>query len=484
MIELSGRQKKLLSWLGYPALALITFVLTAFYTFPYDSLKAKVEQAASSKFDLTIGSAGPTIIPGGVVFRDVVLRTRPEDPDEKPAVIRIDELSADPSMLSLLTGTMAVDFEAEVGGGGVIEGSFAMDDGMDLAVTTDSLPLGKLPWIATAVGLPIEGKLDAEIELSVPKMKWSDTDGRVALSCPGCTIGDGKSEINLTPQRGRYRGKDIYESGIPVPPLSLGNLKVLLTVEDGVAETERFGGESDDGRLYIDVKIRLGDPFAKSRLSGCLEYKISESLEKKGKVAKEFYTATMVMQSQTRRPDGSHAMTLGGTVSRFRPGKRPCSAAPGSTSTPAQERKRPSISTLPPQPPEEPVDTTGEIRVTPPHSGMPTPEEMTRALEKKRAAEESAAEEEDESSESAEPESAEAKEAVEDSDDGDEGDDDQAKARDQADSDEDTEASDQEEDESDYAEESTGEGSEEEAPEGSDEDEATAPRIRALPSPE
>lgn len=476
MIELSLRQRQLLKWLGYPALALTTFALTAFYTFPYERLKTKVEQAASAKFEMTIGSAGPTLIPGGVVFEDVVIKTRPKDPDEKPAVIHIDELSADPSMLSLLTGTLAVDFDAEIGGG-VVEGSIATGDSFELSVATESLPLGQLPWIAAAVGIPIDGKLDANIELDVPGMKWSEADGKVMLSCPSCTIGDGETEIELTPQRGRYRGKDIYDSGIPVPRLSLGNLKVELLVEDGVAKTERFGGESEDGRLYIDAEIRLSDQLERSRLSGCLEYKLTESLKDKGKVAEEFFTAAMVMQSRTRKPDGSHAITLGGTLSRFRPGRRACSAGPDDGGGAEPVRERPTISNVRPQlsPPDEPVDTSNEIRVTPSRAENEEAEqEDTRAAESEaRADDEEMEEAERERELEEEDEDDEEEEEEEEEEEGD------PELEEEQPVDEDVEG---EADVEGYAEEATGEPLPED--EGAGDDGERPPKIRAIPSPE
>ncbi len=194
------------------------------------------------KYDVDIGKISPAGLPGSFVISDMVVVTRPTDPDEEKTEIRLEELNLDVGLFALLTGTTDVDLVAVVGGG-TIEGNVRMSKaGLATRFETDSLPLGNVPGLAAALGLPMEGGLHAELALELPKNEWREADGYVKISCPSCTIGDGKSKVKPgSASKARGRRAMFTSEGITVPKLNLGNLsgEIDIVKGKGISRTSR-----------------------------------------------------------------------------------------------------------------------------------------------------------------------------------------------------------------------------------------------------
>src|SRR5690606_21626643 len=126
-----------------------------------ERVRGKIEALARPHVDMQIESIDKGILPGNFTLTGVVLKTRPTEADEKPAVIVVDELNLDIGLLSLLAGTASVEFDALVDGG-AIEGELAASsDGVELEVSTEQLAMGAMPGLkAVFAGLPVDGKLD------------------------------------------------------------------------------------------------------------------------------------------------------------------------------------------------------------------------------------------------------------------------------------------------------------------------------------
>ena len=112
-MQLSQRSKKILRWVGYPLLAIFTFLVTLHLTFPYERLANKlIVEPLSAKYDVTIISVKRTLLPGGLILEGLVLRTRPTKPDELPTTTYFDEVRIDVGLLSLLNQRIDVDIVA------------------------------------------------------------------------------------------------------------------------------------------------------------------------------------------------------------------------------------------------------------------------------------------------------------------------------------------------------------------------------------
>ncbi len=316
-LDLSPRQRKLLKWVGYPILAFITFLFALSHTFPYQRLEGKIAEALAKKYDVEIDSIGPTFLPGGLVLSGVSLTTRAERPDDKPVTFIIDEIVLDFGLLAALTGDLSLAIEAHIGDG-VLEGDISYNKaGLTAELETEGLPLGDIPGVAGAVGLPMEGGMTATIRLKLPKMKWRDAEGKIEISCDECTVGDGKTKLKMQPQAAggsarRPRRASVFAAeGITVPKLNLGETGVQIDIKNGIGTIKKFSAKSKDGELSLEGRIEFRDPFKQSKLPGCLRFKLSDALKQR---EPDFGNIEFMLPEMARLPDGQFAIPTKGTL--------------------------------------------------------------------------------------------------------------------------------------------------------------------------
>lgn len=370
-LHLTGRQRKIARWAGMGLLAIVSFLVTLKFTFPYDRLQGKLVDALSEKYDVTVGDVGGGLLPGTVVFDDVVLRSRPTAPGEKSSEILIDELvidlGLDFGLLGALRNRVVFDVEADLVGGEISAEVEASESMFEAHVETESLALGKLPGVASAVGLPMSGSLDAEVELRLPGGKWKNAEGHIELDCLECTVGDGVAKMTMAPSStsssGRRRrtsaGAAAFSStGVTVPRLALGEAKVLVDISKGVGDIKTFSAASKDGWLKIEGKIEFRDPFPNTLFPGCMRFKLSDELKQRDP---KFGNIEYTLSEKMRQNDGSFALPTKGRLTELRwDVRRRC----GGGSTEDGERTpperpglaRPSLDSQTPPQGGEPVD--------------------------------------------------------------------------------------------------------------------------------
>lgn len=299
MIALTPNRRLALKILGYVGLGLFTFVLALHYTFPYDRVKDKIEDALSDRYDVTIGSAGPGLIPGHMKLEDVKLATRPEREDEEPKVLEISSVDINLGVLALIGGDTDVEFEAEVGDG-TVEGHIVVSEtSMSIDIDTSDMPLESVPFVgAIAGGAPMQGAMDAKIRLRLPKKKWRDAHGSIRLACAGCVMGDGKTKMR--PTAGKARNA-FSEGGFTLDPTRLGDVKGVINIEKGVACIEELTASSPDGELNMEGGIKFDDPFARSQAQLYAKFRVTDDFK-----AKNDRMAAIVngIPTKGRRDDG------------------------------------------------------------------------------------------------------------------------------------------------------------------------------------
>lgn len=280
-MTLTDKHKRVLRWLGYVLLALFVFSFTLQLTFPYERVKDKLVEVLSEKYEVQIASVEPTFLPGGMILESILLKSRPTQPDEEPTLILLDRLRVDVGLFALLLGRASIDLVADMGDGSV-DGNVTVSRS-DLAVefSTEDLPLESIPGLREALGLPMVGGLDAEIELSLPERRWDLAEGTFSLACPGCVIGDGKTKMKAKARPGR-RASFFASEGLTVPALNLGDLTGKIVVGDGRAVIETFAAKSDDGDLAIHGSIELAAQLAESKFTqACTKFRLSDALKQR-----------------------------------------------------------------------------------------------------------------------------------------------------------------------------------------------------------
>lgn len=299
--------KKILKWTGYPAFFLLCFVFFAYKTFPYDRLADRLVHEAQLRgyeieiIDLT--HSGLT----GLTFENlrVVL---PAEEGSPPLDVIFDELTVSTSLFSLFSDTKSFSFDAELAGGEA-EGDVSLGaDSMEVEADIEDLALGAIPALRKFTKVPITGTLNAEIDLSMPS-EVAESTGNVELTIEALNLGDGKTQLDI-PGWG----------GLTLDRADAGNLELVATIDEGIAEIERAESHGKDLKLDAVGRVRLLRPMKRSELNLMVRVKIENAYkERSAKVATMLDLASSGLES-AMTPDGAIQYMLGGSAGgRLRP---------------------------------------------------------------------------------------------------------------------------------------------------------------------
>jgi type II secretion system protein N len=295
---LTEKQKKWARLGGYVLFGILVFFYAVHLSIPYDRIEQILQDKLGDGFDVRVESAGPGFFPGDVVLKGVTLKSHPAREGDKPVELTIDRLDLDLGVFAGLRGVGDVAFEATLGAG-KLEGRIIADKNEQVInVHSHELPLDQLPGIRTATGgVPMAGGISIDMDVTVPKGKWANASGKIAIDCEACTIGDGVSKIRPT---GQGQQNAFSEGGFTLPKLKLGKIGGKLNIVKGLAHFEEFVGKSPDGELYLDGDIQFADPFVTSRVTAYMRFKAADALvQRESKMG----DIIMMMKGQAFRPE-------------------------------------------------------------------------------------------------------------------------------------------------------------------------------------
>ncbi len=306
--------KKVGKWIGYPLFFIFCFVLFSYWTFPYERAKRfiieKVEYSerggrlVPSGWELEIVDLGPSGLTG-LSATGVRLVKLPETPDERPVDVTVEEANISVGVLSLLFGTVSIDFDVAVAGGD-ISGSFAQDGTTtEIEAEIEDVKLRRVGVLRGMLGLPVTGNMSGEIDLVVAE-EAADTTGIIDLSIEGLALGDGSTKVQI---------EGIPGDGLTVERLDAGNVEFYAAVEDGSANIERLEGRGPDIDLDGAGSIRLLQPLPMSRLDLMLRANIKDSYKERNDRTRGMF---MLIDNNRRAgaaktPDGAFQFRISGT---------------------------------------------------------------------------------------------------------------------------------------------------------------------------
>ena len=320
-ITIGRRGRLALKIAGYVVLALVSFVFALQLTFPYHRVKDKVIEVLGGSYDVTIGDVSRGIMPGTFTLEKVTLRSRPTKADEVPAMTYFEEIEVDAGILSLIRGVGSADFEVTMGKG-TLEGSVEVGkDSFELEATATGLPADSIPQIREVLGLPLVGKLNASVRLSLPKWDWRQGTGALNLDCPkNCTLGDGVTKFK--PKVKSQRSATMMGEGIEFGHVYIDRVTARVQLGKGKLEVTKFDFQSKDAELKIDFALKLGKKLKESEFQvACIRFRATEALqEREAKTAAAIATTGGVLG-----PDKLFHIKIEGRVSEVRPRGRVCS---------------------------------------------------------------------------------------------------------------------------------------------------------------
>jgi type II secretion system protein N len=155
------------------------------------------------------------------------------------------------------------------------------------------------------VGLPITGKLDGTIDVTVSE-EAAETSGNVALTIEELSIGDGEAKFPIGGM----------SEGLTIEQIDAGTLTLEVKVEEGVAEIEEFSSNGPDLELSASGNMRLAQPLARSRLELLLRVHFTDAYQSKSEHTSRLFTALELAPQvrPARTTDGALQYRLSGML--------------------------------------------------------------------------------------------------------------------------------------------------------------------------
>ena len=304
--------RKVLLYLGYAAFFFASFLLFAYWTFPYDRVRDFIVQEVErpkgpdgnrrpSGLQLEIVSLSPSWITG-VELEGVRLVKQPDEPDGKAIEITLEEVTARIGVLAALSGGVDVSYDVTVGGG-TIEGQYEQgEESTYIEMEVAEVQLRQLGIMSSLVGLPVAGIMNGQVEMTIADDN-SQTDGTIDLAIDGLQIGGGQVPIPG------------MSSGLTVERIRAGKLEIEMSVEDGVARVTKLASDGDDLTIEGSGTIRLMRPLEMSRLDLMLKVAFSEAYRNQSDHTRRLFSAMDFVPDlrAARTPDGALQWRISGS---------------------------------------------------------------------------------------------------------------------------------------------------------------------------
>ena len=388
-IDLTERQRRVVTWVGYPLFALFVALLAFYWSVPRERVKDRLETALSADvtsgqplaigMDVEIGDLSLRMFTGlGFRANDIVLRTRPLTPGEKPARYIIDDVRVRLGLFSTLFGRPSYSFVGHALSG-TVEGNVSGNtDESKVAVEIDKLVLNGVPGIQQSFGgIPVDGTVSGKLDVTVPKNLLANANGSIDVDIEDLVFGDGKAKLTVP-------NDPFLAAGVTIPRIKLGKLSGQIVIEKGRARFEGVRVHSADADATLEGYVELHDPIGTSQIHAYLKFRPSEALVKREATIE---LLTNAMAGTAKRSDGYIGIQMTGPLMAmfFLPSKEPPfgvtsrsePGAPGATTptTAAAVAPPPPSQAVPPPPsnPPEPAPlATGNSAVPAPGSGTPS----------------------------------------------------------------------------------------------------------------
>jgi type II secretion system protein N len=366
---------------GYPAFAVFVALIAFAAALPDEKVKERLETLLSQDptpmqpmglgVDVKAGEMSLSLLRRGIRAENVVLRTRPTRSQDKPARYVLDLVRVNVGLFGLLFQRPTYSFDIEAFRG-VIEGAVrvTMTDN-HYRIEVHDAELGAVQGLQTALGPPLEGKVDGKLELDAPGRLLANSSGSVEVNIDGASFGDGKAKLSIP-------GDAFLAQGVTIPKIRLGKVAAIVTIEKGKARLDSFVAHSADVDVTLEGYVDLRDPFPSSSLHLFLRIKLADALLKREPTL-ELVTGSL--GAQGKRADGFIGAQITGSFITpfFQANKNP---PPGVTSkhdtgAPAAPATAPPPGAPPaaaPPPPAGPDAAQAPVEIPPPERPQPQPQ--------------------------------------------------------------------------------------------------------------
>ena len=286
MRELKRWQRALL----YSAFTGFAALLAFYLTFPYDALKSRLRQTASSAgITVDIDSLGPGLL--GLRAKGVHLAKRAAvEGEPPPPTLNLDSVSVRPTFfppgLSLSVSALGGSVDVFAGGFFLVRLATGLaakspEGSIGLKISVDDLDVSKGNLKAFS-GLDLVGIVNADVALTVPMMNMGprfepdlgQATGTVALHTKGLTLNGGTVNIAL-PMYGPE------PTPIDLPKIVLGDVDGALKFDKGAGTVDELKSKSADLEAQGTGSLKLAKSLAYSEPNLELRFKADPEFQKR-----------------------------------------------------------------------------------------------------------------------------------------------------------------------------------------------------------
>ena len=277
---------------GYIAFFVFALIVSVYWTFPFDAAKDRILRVASeqTKMEITAKSLEPSWVTGAVAKGVKIRRPGVEAPIELPKV------TARAHILPMLTGGQGFTVDLPIAKGDVHADVVEASKGMNVVAHADSVELALVPGLADAIGIPLSGTADIDVDMFVgsdPKT----SEGVIKLKATGVEI---------------LKGGKI--KAFPVPELPVGSFDWTIPVKKGKAIFDKLTLDGETIQLRVDGQITLGNPVNRSILNLKVAFKPTPEFLRK----EPLLGALLKNIRRAKGSDGFYGYAISGNLKRPR----------------------------------------------------------------------------------------------------------------------------------------------------------------------
>jgi len=291
--------------LAYGGVFIAAFVLTLYWSFPYELVAKKVlaQVHQRSGIEVTTGSVRPYWVLG--LEAEGVKATLPSRrPGQAPLALSLSSATLRLKPIDSLFGGLAVAFDAHAPEGHV-SGTVQQkkNKAVHLALDVHHLDIGKIPKVWDALGIGFTGDAHGKATMTLVPNQIQKTNGL----------------IDVTVDKAKFGGGMIH--GFTVPGLDLGQWHLKAAIEKGVVRLEpplKIAGKDLDAR--VAGTIRLRPILVTSGMDLQVEFRPTERFWKANATLASLGKS---MLRSAQKPNGYYGYRLTGVVGnpRFMPSR-------------------------------------------------------------------------------------------------------------------------------------------------------------------
>lgn len=293
-------RNRILKGVAYTLFFLFCLAVFLVWGFPVERIQSLIEREASKALGMkaTVSELS-MLFPNGVEASAV--RLTKEEEDGKPGFgLLATDVSARIGILGIITGSRDISFSAGLLSG-TIEGDLRLDENaQEIAAKIQQLDLAKLPLLSDKIGLPVNGKVQGQVELELNPKDFKAARGTIAIAVEKAGLGEGKLQL---PVPG-------FSGGLTVPPINLGKILAELEIGKGRADIKTLQVRSEDVEATVEGNLNLQKRLDQSMANLKVKFKLTDDFLNRNPKFKDL----IQMAGLPRGPDGMSTYNIYGNI--------------------------------------------------------------------------------------------------------------------------------------------------------------------------